>query len=102
MANRRKLREPEGLSELQYAKLLEDLENFDNGFYKALAKADNFELVPTEIDGSPLTREQYALIKTECSRLGFKMIYQITHKNGSYILINPETLQVGYISENVH
>lgn len=90
------------LSEEQYNQLLEDLDNFDSKFFAILAQSDKFEIVPTEMEGEFLRREQYALIKTECTRYGAKILYQVGLRDGSYILINPETLKVGYISERIH
>jgi hypothetical protein len=103
MSKLKKKKKPDELTDEQYSKLLEDLDNFDNGFFSALAETDKYEIVPTTMDdGSVLTKEQYALVKTECSRLGLKVLFQIHFRNGSSILVNPKNLKTGYIHEGMH
>lgn len=103
MADRTKRKKPKELTDQQYTKLLEDLDDFDNKFVTILAGTDKYEIIPTVMeDGTRLTKEQYALVKTECSRLGLTPIYQIPLRNGDTILINPENLKLGYIRESMH
>lgn len=99
----KKLNKNKELSDEEYSKLLEDLDNFDTVFFTALSGSDKFELVPTILEnGRPLSKEQYALVKTECSRLGLKVIYQISLRDGSSIFVNPENLKIGYVHEGMH
>lgn len=103
MKNSKKYLKLDELTENQYSKLLEDLDNFNNKFISEIAGTDKYEIIPTVMeDGSRLTKEQYALARTECSRLGLKVIYQISLRNGDTIFINPENLKVGYIREGAH
>lgn len=91
------------LSEEEYVKLAEDISNFDASFYSTLAGSDRYEVIPTVLeDGSSLNREQYALIKAECVRLGLKIIYQIELADGTIVHINPENLKVGYSNDAIH
>lgn len=91
------------LTEEQYEKLLIDLEEFEENFYRKLADSDNYEILPTATDdGRPLAAEQLSLLKKECHRLGLRYLYKVDHPNGVVLLINPKTLKVGYISDGVH
>ena len=91
------------LTDPEYSKLIEDIDNFETNFYANLTGTDKYEIIPTVLDdGSHLNREQYALIKAECTRLGLKIIYQIQLRDGTTIFINPENMKIGYIHEGVH
>lgn len=103
MVTNRKFNKPKELTEEQFSKLMEDLDNFDNNFITNLAGTGKYEIIQTVLeDGTKLTKEQYALIKTECSRLGLKVIYQIPLTNGDIVFINPDNLKIGYIRESIH
>ncbi len=103
MSKLKNKKKPDKLTDEHSSKLLEDLDNFDNGFFSALAETSKYEIISTTMDdGEVLTKEQYALVKTECSRLGLKVLYQIHFKNGNSIFMNPENLKTGYIHEGMH
>ena len=103
MAQPKKLKKPPELTDGQYSKLLEDLEEFNSKFFEHLAGTEKYEIIPTVMDdGSLLTKEQYALVKTECSRLGLKVLYEISLRGGKILYFNPETCKVGYIDEGMH
>ena len=91
------------LSEEQYEKLLIDLEDFEEQFYRKLAESDHYEIIPTATDdGRPLGKEQLSLLTKECHRLGYRYLYKVDHPNGIILLVNPKTLKIGYISDGVH
>lgn len=91
------------LSDEEYGQLLQDIEDFESKFYVSLIGTDRYEVIPTTLeDGDSLNKEQYALIKAECAKLGLKVIYQIEMRDGTTIYINPENLKVGYIHDGIH
>ena len=95
--------QPVDLSEEEYDKLISDLEDFEEKFYRKLADSENYEILPTTAeDGRPLTKEQLSLLTKECHRLGLKYLYKVDLPNGTIILINPKTLKIGHISDGVH
>lgn len=103
MSKRQKYKKPKELTDEQYAKVLEDLENFDSGFFSAIAGTDKYEVIPTLLEeGVWLTKEQYTLVKNECSRLGLTVVYQIQLNDKSSVFINPESLKIGYYQEGMH
>lgn len=90
-------------SQQEYDKLLNDLENFNQKFFVILAGTDKYEIVPTTLEnGKTLNKEQYSLINHECSRLGLKVIYQITLNDGSTVYISPDGKKIGYMQEGMH
>lgn len=104
MAKRPKMhRKPEELSQDQFEKLIKDVEEFNDKFLFALAGTDRIEVIPTiSEDGRPLTKEQYTLVKNECSRLGLKIIYQIQNPDGTTTFINSENAKIGIMDNGVH
>ena len=94
---------PEALSEEQFEKLVMQVEEFNEQFFIALAGTDKYEIVPTLSDqGQPLTKEQYSLLKNECSRLGLSIIYKMELPDGSTVYTSIENNKVGYIHEGMH
>lgn len=94
---------PEELSEEQFAKLVKDVDDFNDQFFVALAGTDKYEIIPTETEhGRPLTKEQYSLLKHECSRLGLSVIYRMDLPNGTTVYTCIENNRVGYIHEGMH
>ena len=94
---------PEALSEEQFEKLVMQVEEFNEQFFIALAGTDKYEIVPTLSDqGQPLTKEQYSLLKNECSRLGLKILYQIQNTDGTIMYINSENGKIGYMHDGMH
>lgn len=88
---------PEELEEM-----LESVEKFQDDFLKCLAGTDKYDVLPTITEsGRPLTKEQYKLAKTECSRLGIRLLYIIDLGN-STLIINPRNLKMGIINEEIH
>lgn len=93
----------ENLTEEQYTNLIKELELFNEKFFIALVDTDRFEVVPTVTDiGKPLTKEQYSLIKHECSRLGLAIIYRMDMPNGLSVYINSKNKKIGYMHEGMH
>lgn len=91
------------LTEEEYDKLMVDMEEFENNFLRNLANSDKFEIIPTQDErGRFFTKEQLTLIKKECLRLGAKILYKVDLNGSVYILINPETMKIGYVSEGIH
>ena len=89
------------LTQDEFETLLKDLEKFENKFFIALAGTDRFEIVATSEGEDTLSKEQYTLIKSECSRLGLKIIYKI-YTSGPTIYINSEDGKIGYTHDGVH
>jgi len=94
---------PEELSEEQFEELVEEISQFDDKFFSTIAGTDKYEVVPTETeDGEPLTKEQYSLVKHECSRLGLSVIYKMDLPNGITVYTSIENNKVGYVHEGMH
>ena len=103
MANTVKVNKPKELSEEQFEKLVKDVDEFNDQFFIHLAGTDKYEIVPTLTDqGQPLTKEQYSLLKNECSRLGLSVIYKMDLPDGSSVYTSIENNKVGYIQEGIH
>ena len=103
MSSTKKDSKPEALSEEQFEKLVMQVEEFNEQFFIALAGTDKYEIVPTLSDqGQPLTKEQYSLLKNECSRLGLSIIYKMELPDGSTVYTSIENNKVGYIHEGMH
>ena len=89
---------PKELSEEEYAKLMEDLDDFENKFLECLAGTHKFEIVPTSTeDGAVLNPKHYTLIKQECRKHGLKIIYSIEVGPKQTTLWCPETMKIGII-----
>lgn len=103
MSNSKKISEPKELSDEQFEKLILENEEFDEKFFRALAGTDKYEIVPTLTDhGQPLTKEQYSLLKNECSRLGLSVIYKMELPDGLTVYTSVENNKVGYVHEGLH
>ncbi len=90
------------LSQEEFDQYLNDLNEFEEKFLKRLAGNSDFEIIPTITDnGKALTKEQMTLIKTECNRLGLRILYRIDAKGGT-LIINPNNMKIGYITEGIH
>lgn len=102
MVEAKKEKQPQVLSEVEFEKLVEDLEKFEDSFYCALAGTDRYEILPTMTeDGKVLTEEQISLIQRECNRLGLTILYRIDNiKN--MVMVNSKTLKVGYVTDGIH
>lgn len=98
-----KAKKNETLSAEEYDKLLLDLEQFEEKFYKILAQTDKYEILPTTLeDGSLVPRDQLSLLVKECHRLGYTVLYKVDVSAQVIILFNPQTMKIGYITEGVH
>lgn len=103
MSSTKKHSKPKELSEEQFEKLVKQVEEFNDLFFITLAGTKEYEIVPTLTDqGQPLTKEQYSLVKNECSRLGLSVIYKMDLPDGSSVYTNIENNKVGYIHEGMH
>ena len=103
VSSEKKHNKPEELSEEQFGKLVVAVEEFDEQFFIALAGTDKYEIISTLTDqGQPLTKEQYSLVKHECSRLGLTIIYKMDLPDGSTVYTSVENNKVGYIHEGMH
>lgn len=89
----------EELTQEEYEKLLEDIENFNNSYVSHLAGTANYEIVPTEDEnGHFLKDEHYKIIKKECAKIGAVLLY--TYAIGkNTIVINPRNMRSLVISE---
>lgn len=96
-----KPKKTEDLTQEEFESLLKDLEKFENQFYIALAGTDRFEIVPTSDGEYSLDKEQYSLIRSECLRLGLKIIYKIDVKD-RIMYVNAENGKIGYTHDGVH
>ena len=96
-----KLRKMEDLTQEEFDGFMEDLEKFEDKFFMALAGTDRFEIVPTSDGKQFLNREQYAIIKSECLRLGLKVIYKVQGSD-NIIYVNAENGKIGYTHDGVH
>lgn len=91
------------LTEEEYDKLLIDLESFEEKFYSTLADSKNYEIIPTMTeDGRFLSKEQLSLLVKECHRLGLRYLYKIDLNSSVTLLINPKTMKIAYINDEVH
>jgi len=96
-----KIKEEE-LNEEELTELIENVEDFDEAFLKALTGTQNFEIVPTiDEDGNTLTKKQYSMIKKECDRLGLKRVYRIDYSD-KVVLFDPDSMKTGVVTEGVH
>ena len=91
----------EDLTQEEFDGLMEDLEKFENKFFIALSGTDRFEIVPTSEGDRSLNKEQYMLIRSECLRLGLKIIYKIQGQD-TIIYVNAENGKIGYTHDGVH
>lgn len=90
------------LTEEDFEQLAEDIEEFQEEFLNRLAGTHKFEIIPsTDESGKPLDKKHYSLLKRECSRLGLKVLYRIDIGN-KCIIVDPKTLKIGIISEEIH
>lgn len=81
---------------------LDLIEDFNGVFFEKVAKSTNYQLIPTEDEnGTPLSKEQFKLIKRECVRLGTKMLYIIPQGKDT-LIINPNNLRMGILNDEVH
>jgi len=100
---KKKKKAPEPLTEEEFGELVEAVDQFDEQFFIALAGTREYEIIPTITDqGQPMTKEQYSLLKNECSRLGLSIIYKMELPDGSTIYTSIENKKVGYIHEGMH
>lgn len=106
MAKKVKKSKPKQKKELEltpeeYDQLSAKVEEFQDSFLSFLAGTSQFEIIPTTDEfGEPISEENLNLIKRECKRLGFKILYSVD--NGKYILvINPETMKTGIVNYSV-
>jgi len=91
------------LTEEEYEKLVNDLDKFEETFLSKLAESDKFEIVSTyNPEGKFYSKEQLTLIKKELLRLGVKILYRIDLNSSVYILFNPQTMKIGYVTEGIH
>lgn len=98
-----KNRKSDFLSPEEYDKLFSDLEQFDDKFYKILAKTEKYEIISTTLeDGTEISKEQLALLTRECRRMGYAILYRIEVNGDNVILFNPKSMKIGYITEGVH
>ena len=83
--------------------MVKDVDKFNDQFFVYLAGTDKYEIIDTLSDqGRPLTKEQYSLLKNECSRLGLAVIYKMDLPDGSTVYTSIENNKVGYIHEGIH
>src|SRR5574343_318745 len=83
------------LSEEEYDKLVTDIENFDENFYRTIANSDTYEIIPTTTeDGRYLSKEQLSLLVKECQRLGLRYVYKVDLNSSVTLLINPKTMKI--------
>lgn len=91
------------LSEEQYDKLMNDLAEFEESFLRILADTDKFEIISAVNENGQLySKEQLTLIRKECLRLGLTVLYKIDLSSSVYILFNPKTMKIGYVTEGIH
>lgn len=103
MSKVRKGRKPKELTEEQFEILIRDVDSFNEQFFIYLAGTDKYEVVPTVTDqGQPMTKEQYTLVKNECSRLGLSVIYKMDLPDGSTVYTSIENNKVGCIQDGIH
>lgn len=96
-----KPKKTEDLTQEEFDGLMQDLEKFENKFFIALSGTDRFEIVPTSSGEQSLNKEQYILIKSECLRLGLKIIYKVQGSSNT-IYVNAENGKIGYTHDGVH
>ena len=84
-----------GLSEEQYYKMIEDVENFSHSYLSYLAGTAKYEVVPTEIDVDQyLHDQQYNMIKKECAKIGAKVLYTYNISKDTTVILNPTNLKI--------
>lgn len=96
-----KPKKTEDLTQEEFDGLMKDLEKFEDKFFIALSGTDRFEIVPTSDGDHSLNKEQYMLIRSECSRLGLKIIYKIQGSD-KITYVNAENGKIGYTHDGVH
>ncbi len=103
-----KVAEPEKLNDLEkqlteeeYEQLNNSIADFDESFFSFLAGTSQYEVVPTTDEfGKPIPEQNLDLIRRECKRLGFKVLYSMDL--GKQVLImNPDTMKIGIFTHVV-
>lgn len=90
------------ISPEEFEEMMESVEQFQEDFLRHLAGTDRYDVLPTTTEsGVPLTKEQYKLAKTECSRLGIRLLY-VVDMGKDTLIINPHNMKIGIINEEVH
>lgn len=89
------------LTEEEYEQLNDSLATFDESFLSFLAGTSQYEVVPTTDEfGKPIPSQNLDLIRRECKRLGFKVLYSMDL--GKQVLImNPDTMKIGIFTHVV-
>jgi hypothetical protein len=97
--NKKKTKNYEEFTKKEIKKLIQDLQQFEENFYIAIAGTNKFDILPvTTKSGKLLTKEQLSLIKKETLRLGIKILYCV-ELDKVMLLLNPENMKIGYIVE---
>jgi len=82
------------LSQEEFSKFLEELEEFDTKSLIYLAGTDRFEIIPTiDDDGQVLSKDSLNSIKREVDKLGLTIMYRIDKDNGETIVLCAATLR---------
>ena len=92
-----KKRESKGieLSPEDFAKVLEDLEDFENKSLMYLAQSDRYEIIPTadEETGKVLSREDLETLKHAVENIGSKILYRIDKPTGETLIVDLDSLK---------
>ena len=87
----------------EYAEYLEELSQFEDSFYEHLAGTNRLQIVPLQDEeGEYLTEEALVAIKSECYKLGYTIIYQITKNNNDILFFCPTSKKLGVVCDGIH
>jgi len=93
--------EPKQLSPTEYEQLGRDLDTFQDSFLSFLAGTSQFEVVPTtDEEGNQIPEKNLELIRRECTRLGFRVLYSVDYGK-NVLFINPDTMKIGIMTHTV-
>lgn len=91
------------VTEEEYYKMMDDIAKFEENFFKKLANSETYEIIPTvDSRNRAFSKDQFNNIRIECKRLGISHLYKIDHAPDKYILVNPTTLKIAYITDGIH
>ncbi len=88
------------LSPDEYEALTNSLEDFQESVFSFLAGTSQFEIVPTTDEfGNPIPEKNLELIRRECKRLGFRVLYSV-EQGGQVLFINPDTMKIAIMTHD--
>ena len=87
----------------EFDEMMSNLSDFEDSCLEAIATSSKYEIIPTSDEsGNILGKKELSIIKNQCLKMGYKILYKIEKSSGETMILNLDTNKCLVLTEGCH